>query len=258
MPAHRTGSAQTRSFLMSSGDNAMAEKNLLITIDGPAGAGKSTVSRMLADRLECRYFDTGALYRAVAYESLKKGISAEDDPALETLCRSLRLELVRDGLKMRILSGGVDVSDRIRTADVTMQASAVSARPVVRAYLLTLQRELGLRYGGIFEGRDMGTVVFPEADLKFYLDASVRTRALRRQREFAQTESRSLEAVEKDIRQRDQQDSSRAIAPLKPASEAIIIDSTDLSPEDAVDKMLEIIGRKYAGVIRAEKQPINQ
>jgi len=231
----------------------MAEKHLLITIDGPAGAGKSTVSRMLADRLECRYFDTGALYRAVAYESLKKGISAADDSALETLCRSLRLELVREGRKMRILSDGVDVSDHIRTAEVTMQASAVSARPVVRACLLTLQRELGLRYGGIFEGRDMGTVVFPEADFKFYLDASVRTRALRRQKEFAHVDHRPLEAVEKDIRQRDLQDSGRAIAPLRPASNAMVIDSTDLSPEGAVEKMLEIIGRKDAGVIRAEK-----
>ncbi len=236
----------------------MAVKHLLITIDGPAGAGKSTVSRMLADRLECRYFDTGALYRAVAYESLKKGISAEDDSTLETLCRGLRLELVREGREMRIFSNGVDISDLIRNAEVTMQASAVSARPVVRACLLALQRELGLRYGGIFEGRDMGTVVFPEADFKFYLDASVRTRALRRQREFAHIDHRSLEAVEKDIRQRDQQDSGRAIAPLKPALDAVIIDSTDLSPEEAVKKMLETIARKHAGVIPAEKQPADQ
>ncbi len=146
----------------------------------------------------------------------------------------------------------------IRNAEVTMQASAVSARPVVRACLLALQRELGLRYGGIFEGRDMGTVVFPEADFKFYLDASVRTRALRRQREFAHIDHRSLEAVEKDIRQRDQQDSGRAIAPLKPALDAVIIDSTDLSPEEAVKKMLETIARKHAGVIPAEKQPADQ
>ncbi|MGD8257424.1 MAG: (d)CMP kinase, partial [Desulfobacterales bacterium] len=145
---------------------------LLIAIDGPAGAGKTTVSRALADRLGYRYIDTGALYRGVAYEVIKQAVDPEDDLDLERLCGRLKLRFVEDKGSLRLFSEGTDISDQIRTPQITMLASAVSARPVIRKYLLDLQRKLGQEKSAVFEGRDMGTVVFPDADLKFFLDAT--------------------------------------------------------------------------------------
>ena len=142
-------------------------KKLLITIDGPAGAGKTTVSRQLAERLEYTYIDTGALYRAVAHEAHAKGIGADDDKGLEQLCQGLEIAFVRKESGLRLMCNRVDITDQIRTPEITMLASAVSARPVVREFLLGLQREMGQKKGVVFEGRDMGTVVFPEADVKF-------------------------------------------------------------------------------------------
>jgi CMP/dCMP kinase len=212
---------------------------LLITIDGPAGAGKTTASRMLSDRLGYKYIDTGALYRGVAWEAKKAGISHDDDEGLERLCGSLRLEFARETDGLHLFSDGSDINGDIRTPEMSMLASAVSARPVVRRYLLTLQRELGKGKGAVFEGRDMGTVVFPGADVKFYLNASVKTRALRRFKELTtKKDSPSIEEIEKDIRRRDENDSTRKIAPLKPAEDAIEIDSTDLDTESVVNLML--------------------
>ncbi|MFO7666112.1 MAG: (d)CMP kinase [Desulfobacterales bacterium] len=217
-------------------------KLLLITIDGPAGAGKTTVSRMLSDRLGYRYIDTGALYRGVAREAKKAGVSHDDDAGLEMLCGSLRLDLVQDTDGLHLFSNGFDINDEIRTPEMSMLASAVSARPVVRKYLLTLQRELGKEKGAVFEGRDMGTVVFPEADIKFYLNASVRTRTIRRYKEFSDKKgSVTIEEIERDISCRDENDSTRALAPLKPAEDAIKIDSTDLDVESVVNLMLSHI-----------------
>ncbi len=152
---------------------------LLITIDGPAGAGKTTVSKMLARELGYRYLDTGALYRAVAFGVRAAGIQPDDDRGLGDVCKTLRLSIEGD----RLVLNGVDITHRIRSPEISMLASAVSARPVVRQALLGIQREMGRTGGLVAEGRDMGTVVFPEADLKFFLDATVRQRALRR---FAQ------------------------------------------------------------------------
>lgn len=213
-------------------------KQLLITIDGPAGAGKTTVSRMLADRLSYKYIDTGALYRGVALEAKAAGIPPEDDESLENLCRSLKLEFVRTENGTRLFSNGSDISDQIRTPEITMLSSAFSARPVVRAYLLDVQREMGREKGAVFEGRDMGTVVFPDADVKFFLTASCKARAARRYKEFAGKNGQTLEDVERDIRQRDENDSSRAVAPLKPAEDAIHVDSGELSAEGVVEQML--------------------
>ena len=208
---------------------------LLITIDGPAGAGKTTLSKMLAMNLNYRYLDTGALYRAVAYAIQQQGVSVDDDPSLAKVCGDLQIEFVED----RLLLYGVDISSRIRTPEITMLASAASARPLVREALLGIQREMGQSKGLVAEGRDMGTVVFPEADLKFFLDASIRQRALRRHAQYGEANNdQSLEDIEKDIRRRDENDSNRDVAPLRPASDAIIIDSTRLPADQVLERML--------------------
>jgi len=216
-------------------------KKLLITIDGPAGAGKTTVSRALADRLGYRYVDTGALYRGVALAAKTQGVDPQNDAALKQLCNELELVLVKTDEGLRLISNGQDISDRIRTPEITMLASAVSARPLVREYLLELQRDMGAEKAAVFEGRDMGTVVFPDADVKFFLDASTRTRAQRRFGELKSDSTQTLDDVARDIEQRDQNDSTRPVAPLKPAPDAIIVDSTDLTVEQVVEVMLSYL-----------------
>ncbi len=216
-------------------------KSLLITIDGPAGAGKTSVSRKIADRLNYKYIDTGALYRGVAFEARSAGVSQDDDTGLENLCSTLNLNFVKDERGLRLLSNNSDITDQIRTPEISMLASAVSARPVVRKYLLDLQRNMGREKGVVFEGRDMGTVVFPDADKKFYLDASQKLRAIRRYRELESKTLQRLEDVERDISLRDENDGKREVAPMKPADDAVIIDSTDLSANDVVEMMLSYI-----------------
>ncbi len=213
-------------------------KKLLITIDGPAGAGKTTVSRALADRLGYRYIDTGALYRGIALAVQSRGIDPQNDDDLKRLCSDLNLTFVRNDEGLSLYLNGENISDRIRTAEITMLASAVSARPVVREFLLDVQKNLGRQKAAVFEGRDMGTVVFPDADVKFFLDASTHTRALRRFEEQKLQSSQTLDEVERDIQRRDRNDSTREVAPLKPAPDAIIIDSTELTAEAVVDLMV--------------------
>ena len=216
------------------------QPRLLITIDGPAGAGKTTVSKMLARKMGYRYLDTGALYRAVAYCVHAAGIRPDDDRGLGEVCDTLRLGI--DG--NRLVLNGVDISDRIRSPEISMLASAVSARPVVRQALLGIQREMGRTGGLVAEGRDMGTVVFPEADLKFFLDATARQRALRRFAQYDKGNGQTLEQIEKDIRRRDQNDSSRDIAPLRPANDAINIDSTTMTARQVVEMMMARVCRR--------------
>lgn len=213
-------------------------KHLLIVIDGPAGAGKTTVSKSLAGRLNYRYIDTGALYRAVAWEIIEKGIDPEDDHAVLRLLESLDLRFERMDGEMRLFSSGADITDYIRTPRVTMLASAASAKPAVRTALLELQRAMGRQKAAVFEGRDMGTVVFPDADVKFFLTADLKVRAMRRFEELKQINPQSLQEVENQMRQRDENDSGRDTAPLRPADDSIRIDSTDKDVEGVIQEML--------------------
>lgn len=219
-------------------------RNLLITIDGPAGAGKTTISKSLAENLSYIYVDTGALYRGVALEVKKSGISPDNDDELVKLCQTLDLKFIRSQTDVYLLSGGDDISHLIRTPEISMLASAISARPVVREYLLKIQRDMGKAKGTVFEGRDMGTVVFPNADVKFFLDASTETRALRRYNELKHKNNQTLEEIEADIRLRDKNDSTRKIAPLKPAKQAILIDSTNISVHQVISQMMPYIEKK--------------
>ena len=223
---------------------------VVITIDGPAGAGKTTVSRMLAQALGYRYVDTGALYRAVALAALEAGIEANEDDKLSRLCRKISLEYVISGQGSRLILDGNDITDKIRTPEITMMASAVSARPVVRDFLLGIQKRMGAEKAAVFEGRDMGTVVFPTAEVKFFLDASPKVRAFRRYKELERTCPQSLQEVERDMARRDNNDSSRLVAPLKPATDAILIDSSDISVNEVVDKMLGIVKARLTSLAK--------
>ncbi len=225
---------------------------MVITIDGPAGAGKTTVSRLLARCLGLRYIDTGALYRAVAQQALARGVDTQSDEALGALCRQITLSFAEGADPSPVCVDGVDISDRIRTPEIAMLASRISARAVVRRHLTALQREMGHARGAVFEGRDMGTVVFPEAGVKFFLDASPAARALRRFREMDPAGRPALAEVEAEIRQRDAQDSGRAIAPLCAARDAVRIDATALSIDEVLERMLSVVRRKGSGGRRSE------
>ena len=219
---------------------------IVITIDGPAGAGKTTVSKALAERLEYKYVDTGALYRALAWTAEQQGIAADDDQSLEHMCVGLDLQIEQSDHGLRILANGKDITDLIRTPTITMLASAISARPVIRRFLLDIQRKLGRQGKAVFEGRDMGTVVFPDAEVKFYLDAALKQRAFRRYLETKSNSNQSIESVEADMRQRDENDTNRSLAPLKAAQDAILIDTSDMSIDQVVEHMLNQIKKRFA------------
>ena len=212
----------------------------IITIDGPAGAGKTTVSKLLSQRLGIIYVDTGAIYRGVAFEIKNQNIEWENDVILETFLEGLDLRFIKKNDSLVLMSSGRDISKFIRTPEISMLASSSSARPQVRAALLDIQRKIAKREDAVFEGRDMGTVVFPEAEYKFYLFADLTVRAKRRYDEMPD-KVKNINKVEQEIQTRDNNDSQRETAPLKPAADAIKIDSTFLTVEQVVEKMLKII-----------------
>ncbi|MEW5736603.1 MAG: (d)CMP kinase [Thermodesulfobacteriota bacterium] len=224
------------------------KKKPIVTIDGPSGAGKTTVSRELARRLGFSYVDTGALYRGLAVMAKRAGVAPDDDDGLSGLCQGLTLRFVPGPDGSRLTANSEDLTDLLRTPEISMMASAVSARPVVRRWLLSVQRDLGREGGAVFEGRDMGTVIFPEADVKFFLSADIEVRAGRRHLELMQKGADvSLASVLADMKKRDQNDSTRAEAPLAQAPDAIFVDSTRLSADEVVSEMLERV-RKRCGL----------
>ncbi len=216
-------------------------RSLLITIDGPAGAGKTTVAKLLADSLSYTYIDTGALYRTIGLAAYKKGIDVYNDKELEKLCKKSDIKLEHMGESLKIILNGKDVTKEIREPQISMMASRVSACPEVRKFLLGFQKKLGEKKRAVFEGRDMGTVVFPDADMKFFLDASVEERAKRRYEELKGKISQTFLEIKEDIKKRDKNDSTRKIAPLKKAEDAILIDSTGKSAKEVVRIMLSHI-----------------
>jgi CMP/dCMP kinase len=224
------------------------KKGLVIAIDGPSGAGKSTVARRLAKRLGYTYIDTGAMYRAIGWKAKQEGIDPANETALAGLCGRIQVLLTNDSDDPRIAVDGIDVSEAIRTPEMGMMASAVSKSPAVRARLLSLQRDLGARGGVVMDGRDIGTVVFPDAEVKFYLDASPEERGRRRYRELsAKGMEVDLDRITRELRERDHQDSGRAIAPLKRAEDAVLIDSSDREIDEVVEAMLANVMKKGNG-----------
>ena len=218
----------------------MAARPLIVAIDGPAGAGKSTVSKILARRLSFALVDTGAIYRCVALAARDQKIPFDDDERLGTLLDTLKISFKVEGESNHVFLGSRDVSDAIRSPEISLAASQVSSRPVVRAGLLELQRRLALaaKTGAILEGRDIGTVVFPDADLKFFLHADPTIRARRRFEElFEKGNEKSLDAVLKDQTQRDRDDSEREAAPLKAADDAVHIDSSSMPLSEVVGQL---------------------
>ena len=221
------------------------EKKFIITIDGPAGAGKSTVSKTLAKKLNYIYLDTGALYRALAYKTLKLKISLDDVSAIANLCSSTTVLLKNIDGQMKVSVDGEDVEEKIRTEEVGLAASKISTFAVVRERLLNLQREAGAEGGIVAEGRDMGSVVFPHADYKFYLDANLEERIKRRHKELLEKGATvEYKSIQKDMFVRDKQDQQREIAPLKAPDDAIIIDSDNLSEAEVVEKIIFYISVK--------------
>ena len=213
-----------------------------IAIDGPTGAGKSTIARRAAERLGFIYVDTGALYRTIGLSMLRRGIDLSDAAAVAAALDGLKVSLRFQDGEQRVLLGDEDVSGEIRTAEVSMAASKVSAVPAVREFLFQLQRDMAKSNNVIMDGRDIGTVVLPNADVKIFLTASPEIRARRRFEEMiAKGMQTTYEEVISDLEQRDYNDTHRAIAPLKPAPEAVIIDTSGDTFDQAVERVLAVI-----------------
>jgi cytidylate kinase len=222
-------------------------RSLIIAIDGPSGAGKSTLGKMLARELGLLYIDTGAMYRAVALAVVAAGIDANDEAAVAAVAARARIELVGEPDRLRVVLDGRDVTEEIRTEQITRLSSVISTIPAVRRDLVRRQRELGRRGGGVvLDGRDIGTVVFPDADVKFFLTAVPEARAQRRYEEDKRKET-DLTFAETlaDINTRDQRDSTRADSPLAIAPDAFVIDTTDRSVDEVFASMLAAIRERY-------------
>lgn len=218
------------------------KKDYIVTIDGPVGSGKSTVGRLLARARSLIYLDTGAMYRVVALEAHGRGIAPDDATALGALCAGIEISFAQGGDLQRVISSGRDVTDEIRTPAISMLASRISALPPVREALVGLQRHIGRDGGIVVDGRDAGTVIFPKARFKFYLDATIEERAQRRYKELIAKEMKvEYNNIFYDIEKRDKDDSSRAIAPLKPAADAVIIDTSCMTIEAVLKKISQEI-----------------
>ena len=228
----------------------MVERKDIVTIDGPSGAGKSTISKLLAAELHYTYLDTGAMYRVVGLQVERSGFDLEAENGREKLVQLLAtLEMTmapgEEGQETRVFLHGEEVSDAIRTPEMAMVASRVSAEPEVRKKLTEMQRAIGQNGAIVAEGRDMGTIVFPEASYKFFLDATPAERAKRRQQQLMEQGQRvEYGELLTQIQKRDRDDSSRALAPLKPAPDAVVIDSSEMSIDEVVSFMRKTVHAK--------------
>jgi CMP/dCMP kinase len=217
---------------------------LIIAIDGPSGSGKSTLGRMLARETGLLYIDTGSMYRAVALAVIESSTNEADDVSVGDLAERIDIDLAGDPDSLRVTLDGCDVSERIRDEDVTNMSSIISTIPMVRRAMVRRQREMGRR-GAIMNGRDIGTVVFPDADLKFFLDAAIEERANRRlAEERAHNPAATYEQTLADITERDRRDTTRADSPLVAASDAIMIDSTGQSIATVIERMMALVREK--------------
>ena len=216
-----------------------------IAIDGPAGAGKSTIARALAKRLSYIYVDTGAMYRAMALYLLRENISADDSGRIEKAYESVDISIIHEDGVQKVLLNGEDVSSLIRSEEVGNMASASAQNGRIREKLVELQRQLAAKTDVVMDGRDIGTCVLPDADVKIYLTASVHTRAVRRFKEYLEKGMEAdLAQIEADIEKRDHQDMSREISPLKKAEDAVLLDSSDMTIEEVLDAMTAVCGKK--------------
>ncbi len=225
-------------------------RRAIIAIDGPAGAGKSTIARHLASYFGLLNLESGAMYRAFALKALTSGVAFEDVPALLQLSRETSIHLVPNETGNRVILDGVDVTGQLRQQVVTDGASRVSVHPQIRAWMVSLQQELGAQGGVVMEGRDIGTVVFPKADVKIFLDAAPEVRGLRRYDQLspAAAEEVQPEEVVRELRARDERDRNRADSPLRPAADAIILDSTHMTLDEVVARAEAIVTEKLRQV----------
>jgi CMP/dCMP kinase len=224
------------------------ERGIVIAVDGPSGAGKSTISKALSKRLGYLEIDTGAMYRAMAWLAREAALDCENSQVVESFCENTEVELQLDNGTTRVFANGQDITDQIRTPEISMLTSKISALAPVRKVMMTLQRRMGIKGGVILDGRDIGTVVFPDAELKFFLSASSEERGRRRFLELQAKEIKtSLEETIQDVILRDQQDSERELAPLRQADDAISIDSTGLTIDQVIALMEQAYQERIAG-----------
>jgi len=218
-------------------------RKLVIAIDGPAGSGKSTLAALLARKYNYINIETGAMYRALALKAMERGVSLDDGARLAVLAQQSKIELVPDPEGNRVLLDGVDITERLRSQDVTEAASKVSIHPAVREWMVARQREMGVGGGIVMEGRDIGTKVFPDAEVKIFLDAAPEIRGTRR---FLQSPASPAQeaAVLAELQARDQRDRTRANSPLAPAPDAVVIDSTYLTLDQVLARAVELIDSK--------------